>query len=149
MAGGAARAVSGRVIAAWRTTSSNVVTMSIERMMVYVAGPLTSSGLVWHNTREVMKAANKIIMRGHFPVIPHLSFVHAMSTEYSAGLPEEYWLQWGLVLLERCDSLFRVPGKSSGSDSEVAHAICCGLPVYFRMDDIPIAQGAPWESNSD
>lgn len=105
--------------------------------VIYVAGPLTTSGLIWHNVRNAMLAADVLLKKGHTPVIPHLSAIWAMSTEDAANFPESVWLNWGLRLLERCDSLYRIAGLSRGTEGEVAHAQSLGLTIYYNLDDIP------------
>jgi hypothetical protein len=41
-------------------------------------------------------------------------------------------------LLSRCDAVFRIPGASTGADLEVAKAREMGLPVFTRLEDIPL-----------
>jgi hypothetical protein len=115
--------------------------MTQKREVIYVAGPMTTSGLLWHNLRNVILTADAIFQRGHFPLIPHLSAFHAMNSDFAASLPEATWLEWGLVLLERCDSLFRFPGRSNGTEGEVAHAEKLGKRIYGNINEIPIVQG--------
>jgi hypothetical protein len=40
-------------------------------------------------------------------------------------------------LLQHCDAVLRLPGKSTGADQDVAIARDRGLPVYHRVEDIP------------
>ena len=117
--------------------------MTGKREVIYVAGPMTTSGLLWHNIRNVILAADAIFHRGHFPLIPHLSAFHAMTSDFASSLPEATWLEWGLALLERCDSLFRFPGASRGTEGEVARAEELGLRVYHNINEIPIVGGIP------
>jgi hypothetical protein len=93
---------------------------------------------MWHNLRNAIKAADEIMRRGHIPVIPHLSAFWAMSTKFAAALPESVWLDWGLYLVERCDALLRISGRSNGSDGEVARAMELDKPVWRFIEDIPI-----------
>jgi hypothetical protein len=41
-------------------------------------------------------------------------------------------------LLSRCDAVFRIPGASNGADIEVAKAQAMGLPVFTRIEDVPV-----------
>ncbi len=40
-------------------------------------------------------------------------------------------------LLAHCDAVLRLPGASTGADQDVAIARERGLPVYFRLEDVP------------
>ena len=40
-------------------------------------------------------------------------------------------------LLEHCDAVLRLPGASTGADQDVRIAIERGLPVYYRLEEIP------------
>jgi hypothetical protein len=40
-------------------------------------------------------------------------------------------------LLQHCDAVLRLPGASKGADQDVQIATERGLPVYYRVEDIP------------
>ena len=40
-------------------------------------------------------------------------------------------------LLARCDAVLRLPGDSKGADEDVRLATERGLPVYYRLEDVP------------
>ena len=40
-------------------------------------------------------------------------------------------------LLAHCDAVLRLPGESTGADQDVAIARRRGLPVYYRLQEIP------------
>jgi hypothetical protein len=40
-------------------------------------------------------------------------------------------------LLQRCDAVLRLAGESRGADQDVAIARDRGIPVYYRLDEIP------------
>jgi hypothetical protein len=40
-------------------------------------------------------------------------------------------------LLERCEAVLRVRGASKGADQDVRLAQERGLPVYYRLEDVP------------
>lgn len=48
--------------------------------------------------------------------------------------PEQYWLDYDIEWLKRCDALVRLPGESAGSDAEVAIARDLNIPVFFGVD---------------
>ena len=45
-------------------------------------------------------------------------------------------------LIERCDAILRIPGDSRGADLDVARARSLGLPVYTRVDELPLRAAA-------
>jgi hypothetical protein len=40
-------------------------------------------------------------------------------------------------LLMKCDAVLRLPGVSNGADEDVRIAKERGLPVYYRLEDVP------------
>lgn len=96
------------------------------RPLVYVAGPYRSPEPV-ENTNGVIAFADRLHRTGHVTcVVPHLSmFWHLVRPH-----PVEYWLEYDLALLARCDALLRIPGESEGSDNEVLFAKGRGIPVF-------------------
>ena len=40
-------------------------------------------------------------------------------------------------LLAHCDAVLRLPGASTGADLDVAIARERGLPVWYRIEDVP------------
>jgi hypothetical protein len=49
-------------------------------------------------------------------------------------MPPDYWYEWDLHALLKCDALLRMPGISVGADREVEFARAHGIPVF---DDVP------------
>lgn len=103
-------------------------------MLLYIAGPLTTSGMVWDNVRKAIQAADRIYDKGHHSFIPHLSAFQAVT---SSPRTEEEWMDLCFQMLSRCDALFRLEGESRGSDREVLFAQKLGLPVYESYEEIP------------
>jgi hypothetical protein len=98
---------------------------------VYVAGPYSSGDTVL-NVRNAVMAADELIKIGFIPYIPHLTmFYHFM-------LPHEYqfWLDYDIQWLDRCDALLRLLGDSSGADKEVDHALKMGIPVFYSVEEL-------------
>lgn len=104
---------------------------------VYVAGPLTSSGTVWGNVRRALLIADALLFKGHVPFVPHLNATWAQSTAAGEARPETEWLQYDFAVLSRCDSLYRIPGKSRGADLEVGLARVLGLRIYRALEEVP------------
>jgi hypothetical protein len=42
-------------------------------------------------------------------------------------------------LLERCDAVLRIPGESTGADQDVEIARRRGLPIFYKLEDVPSA----------
>jgi hypothetical protein len=102
-------------------------------MYIYVAGPYTKGDVII-NVREAVKVGDRLRLMGHVPYIPHLSML------WHLILPHEdidYWYQFDLEWLKKCDALFRFPGESKGADTEVEVARAKGLPVYFTFEEVP------------
>ena len=96
---------------------------------IYIASAYTK-GDVAVNVRTNIKAADEVAGMGYVPFVPLLSHFWHMIIPH----PYEFWTEYDLVWLERCDALVRLPGDSSGADAEVARARELGLPVYFGLD---------------
>lgn len=93
--------------------------------VIYLAGPYTNPDPV-ENIHRAIKIADGLL-DVCVPVIPHLTgFWHVVSPK-----PYEEWLRIDLVLMHRCDAVYRFDGASSGADNEVAEAEEAGLPVFY------------------
>jgi hypothetical protein len=99
--------------------------------LVYVAGPYTNGDPVV-NTRAAVEMGEELIALGVLPVIPHLSLLW----HFAAPHPVEFWYEYDLAVLARCDALYRMPGRSTGADREVEHALDLGLPVLDSLSDL-------------
>lgn len=64
--------------------------------------------------------------------IPHLTlFWHFINPR-----PVEFWYEYDLRILTRCDALFRISGESVGADKEVTRAKELSLPIIYGGDDV-------------
>jgi hypothetical protein len=103
--------------------------MGVLKKKVYIAGPLSLGDPVL-NIRKAIEVADRLLVMGHLPQIPHLTyFWHLIS-------PKDYeaWLKMDFDWIETCDYLLRIPGESLGADREVEHANSKRIPVYFGLD---------------
>lgn len=102
------------------------------RALVYIAGPYTSPDPV-ANTRFAIEAGMALYKNERaVPIIPHLSmFAHFLDPQ-----PVEFWYQFDLHLLARCDVLWRLPGESTGADREVDAAMRWNIPVLFDGESV-------------
>lgn len=98
------------------------------RPWVYVAGPYTKPDPV-ENTRNALLVGERLYAAGLMPIVPHMSLLAQIVTPH----PVDYWYEFDLHLLARCDMLLRLPGESVGADREVDFAVERGL-IVFRSE---------------
>lgn len=86
---------------------------------------------------------------GHLPLIgewvalPLLA--QAGSTRPGDAAYEEILYPVAHRLLAQCDAVLRLAGPSKGADEDVRLAQERGMPVYYRLEDVPSC--VPAESN--
>lgn len=101
-----------------------------DKPVVYLAGPYSQPDPV-ENMHKAIKLADSLL-DVCVPYIPHLSGTwHMVSPK-----PYPVWLMIDLVIMRRCDVVFRFPGFSNGADGEVADALERGQPVVFSEADL-------------
>jgi hypothetical protein len=100
----------------------------VDRALVYVAGPYTKPDPV-ENTHRLIKIVDELVDDGVVtPVAPHLTLLWHIVTPR----PLDFWYQYDLAILARCDALYRVPGASTGADNEADFAAEFGIPVFHQ-----------------
>ena len=99
----------------------------MNKPLVYLAGPY-SKGDVAQNVYNALRLADYIVQTGEaVPYVPHLThFWHMMFPQ-----PYEWWLEYDLIWLEKCDALIRIAGESGGADKEVVFANKKDLPCFL------------------
>ncbi len=103
----------------------------VPRKWVYVAGPMSIGDTVLH-VRKAILTANKIILAGLHPHVPHLTQLWHMITPKTW----EEWLDMDEQTLSRCDALYRLPGESIGADREIRFAEARGIPVFYLLREL-------------
>ena len=107
---------------------------------VYIAGPYTV-GDVALNVRNAILAAEELRWRGYVPSVPHLTHLWHLVCPHEV----QFWYDYDLEWLKKCDCLLRLPGESKGADREEAWAERWGMPVYHSMEEIPhVVQDPHW-----
>lgn len=114
-------------------------------LLILIAGPYRSgtngdAAAIAANLRRLEEAAAPIYRLGHIPMIGEwvgLPIARGIHPDEAAGVDVLY--DTARMLLQRCDAVLRLPGDSAGADNDVAIARERGLPVYYRLEDIPPA----------
>jgi hypothetical protein len=103
----------------------------LAKKWIYVAGPYTNADPV-ENTRVAITIGNCIAGIGLVPIIPHLTlFWHLIEPH-----PADFWYEYTMELLKRCDAVFRIHGPSEGADREVEYAEDHEIPVFTELKDM-------------
>jgi|SRR5215831_4027176 len=118
-------------------------------LLVLVAGPYRSGTngspqKIRQNLHRLESFALGIYKAGHIPLIGEWVALplaeQAGSTKAGDAISEQYLYPVAGRLLERCDAVLRIDGESKGADEDVRIARERGLPVYFRLQDVPAAE---------
>ena len=103
----------------------------LQKPLGYVAGPLTH-GNVMQNIRRAILTGQELAEMGFGVFIPHLNCLWEM---VAGGNDYEFWLDQDMQVLNRCDMLFSLDGKSPGRDREVVRMQSLGRPVIYTMEE--------------
>lgn len=104
--------------------------------IVFISGPYTHPDPVV-NTRIAIDAWNKLVDAGYTPIVPHVSMLlHLVYPK-----PIEFWYEYDIEIMKRCDAVLRLPGKSTGADGEVKAAKELGMQVYEMTADEFVVAG--------
>jgi hypothetical protein len=115
-------------------------------LMILIAGPYRSGTAddperMRRNLRALETAALPLYRAGHIPMIgewvalPLLAV--AGSTRIGDALWEEILYPVANRLIARCDAVLRLEGASTGADNDVRLARELGLPIYYKLMDVP------------
>ena len=115
-------------------------------MMILIAGPYRSGtnddpARMAANLRYLEAAALPLFRAGHLPVIGEWVALPLLK-QAGAARPGDAAYQEILYpaahrLLAKCDAVLRLAGTSQGADEDVRIARERGLPVYYRVEDVP------------
>jgi hypothetical protein len=115
-------------------------------LMILIAGPYRSGtndepDRLAANLASLESVSWPIFRAGHVPMIGEWVALPVMraagSTAVGDPISEEILYPTADRLLQHCDAVLRLPGESKGADQDVALATERGLPVYYRLDEIP------------
>jgi len=117
--------------------------------MILIAGPYRSGTSdvperMNANLQALEQYALPLYRAGHLPMIGEWVALPIIRAAGSAcvGDPvyQEYLYPVASRLLERCDAVLRIPGESKGADQDVATAQQLGLPVFFKLEEVPVVE---------
>ena len=98
----------------------------VNRPLIYFAGPYQFPDPV-ENSHRTIKAADRLMRTGLLTAyVPHLSLLWHIVEPHDA----DWWYDYDLAVLARCDGLLRLPGRSIGADNEILFAESRAIPVY-------------------
>ncbi|MBO1751031.1 DUF4406 domain-containing protein [Actinotalea sp. BY-33] len=114
--------------------------------MILIAGPYRSGTdddpeRMAANLAHLEEAAWPLFSAGHLPMIGEWVALPVLSSAGASGpldpLASQVMYPTAERLLAHCDAVLRLPGESRGADQDVAIATERGLPVYYRLEDVP------------
>ncbi|WP_426737822.1 DUF4406 domain-containing protein [Plantibacter sp. 2H11-2] len=111
-------------------------------LLILIAGPYRSGtggdpDAIARNLERLEAAAAPIYALGHVPMIGEwvaLPILRGIDTASGDG---DVMYETAKRLLQHCDAVLRLPGESSGADTDVAIARERGIPVYTDLSEIP------------
>jgi hypothetical protein len=115
-------------------------------MLILIAGPYRSGTnddpvLMERNLARLEAAALEVHRRGHLPMVGEWVALPIMRLAGMTAIGDAVWeaTQYPVAhkLLEKCDAVYRIAGASKGADMDVEVAKRRGLPVFYRLEDIP------------
>jgi hypothetical protein len=117
-------------------------------LLILVAGPYRSGTgddptKLAANLARLEEAAWPVFRAGHVPMIGEWVALPVLrgAGGRTVGDPVAAGIMYPTAerLLAHCDAVLRLPGESTGADQDVVIARERGLPVYYRVEDIPTA----------
>lgn len=115
-------------------------------MLILIAGPYRSGTgddpeKMAANLKALEAPSYALFKAGHVPMIGEWV---ALPVWHAAGgkaigddLYEEIFHPVAGRLLALCDGVLRLPGASKGADNDVRIATERGIPVWYRLEDVP------------
>lgn len=113
-------------------------------LRIYVAGPYCPHNCSLHDASRIAQFnvdaaiyfGNKLIEKGHFVFVPHLS--HYMHTHYSCVQDYgEWWYDEDNTFLEYWANALYYIGPSYGADLELALAKKKGFKIFHHLEEVP------------
>lgn len=115
-------------------------------MFILIAGPYRSGTndnpeKMAANLRRLEEASWPLFQAGHLPMIGEWVALPVWRSAGGAKLGDAIYdrifYPTAERLLQICDAVLRLPGESTGADNDVRLARERGLPVYYRLEEVP------------
>jgi len=115
-------------------------------MLILIAGPYRSGtnddpALMERNLARLEAAALAVHRRGHLPMVGEWVALPLMRLSGMETVGDAVWeaTQYPVAhkIVQKCDGVYRIEGASKGADLDVEVARGRGLPIYYRLEDIP------------
>ncbi len=115
-------------------------------MLILIAGPYRSGTgddvlKMQENLKRLEHPSYALFKAGHLPMIGEWVALPvwgaAGGCKVGDDLYEEIFHPVAGRLLQLCDAVLRLPGESKGADNDVRIAEERGIPVYYRLEDVP------------
>jgi hypothetical protein len=120
---------------------------ALERpLLILIAGPYRSGthddpDLMAANLARLEQVSWPLFQAGHIPMIGEWVALPVLRSAGGSGvtdpMAEQVMYPTAQRLLAHCDAVLRLPGASTGADQDVAIARDRGLPVYYKLADVP------------
>ena len=108
---------------------------------VYVAGAYSANNVidVLSNMRRGMRASTEVLLAGFSPFSPWLDYQFSLMLQNDETLSVEDYYKYSMSWLERSDCVLVLPNSehSKGTQAEIRRAQELGIPIYYRLKDIP------------
>ncbi|PVD53340.1 DUF4406 domain-containing protein [Terrimonas sp.] len=117
-------------------------------MLILIAGPYRTGTnddpeLMQKNLDHLQSVALPLFKKGHIPMIGEWIALPLIKLAGSDKPGDKAWeeIQYPVAhrLLQKCDAILRLEGVSKGADEDIRTTKEKGLPVYYRLEDIPYA----------
>jgi hypothetical protein len=126
-------------------------------LLILIAGPYRSGtgddpDLMAANLARLERASWPVFQAGHVPMIGEwvaLPVLRAAGSGVTEPLAKQVMYPTAQRLLEHCDAVLRLPGASVGADQDVLIARERGLPVWFRIQDVPGYRARPDDAEEE
>ncbi|WP_350241754.1 hypothetical protein [Deinococcus sonorensis] len=115
-------------------------------MMILIAGPYRSGTgddpeKMAANLRRLEQVSWPLFQAGHLPMIGEwaaLPIWRAAGGRHTGdALYQQVLYPTAHRLLDLCHAVLRIEGASTGADQDVRRAEARGIPVYYRLEDVP------------
>lgn len=119
-------------------------------MLILIAGPYRSGtddepAKMAVNLRKLEAVSWPLFEAGHLPMIGEwiaLPVWQAAGGQHPGDeLYDRIFHPAAGRILELCDAVLRLPGASTGADNDVRIATKRGIPIFYRLEDVPGCSG--------